>query len=176
MARPGLKVDPKFRRLVFLLKEAVPHVLGYLECLWSVAYESGDPLIGDKIDIELAAEWPGEAGKLCQALLDCRFIDESEPGRFSIHDLFDHAPDYVRRRMERETERQAKGKTLRGIRSEAGRKGGKQTKANDGHLLSGEKQTAQLPLPLPAPILGDESPKPLLLGAAEASGIRANRD
>jgi hypothetical protein len=78
MARPGLKNHPKFRRLVFVLKEPIPHVLGYLECLWMVAYECGDPLIGDQTDVELAAEWPGERGKLCKALSECRFLDESD--------------------------------------------------------------------------------------------------
>jgi hypothetical protein len=102
MARPGLKTHPKFRRLVHVLGVPVPHALGYLECVWDVCYERGDPLLGDALDVELAAQWPGEQGKLFKALLDCRFIDPVEHDRYQVHDLFDHAPDYVRKRMERE--------------------------------------------------------------------------
>jgi hypothetical protein len=127
-----------------------------------VAYECGDPLIGDKTDVELAAEWPGEPGKLCQALLDCRFLDENDGG-FSVHDLYDHAPEYVQRRMEREEKRRIKGQTISQLRSEAGKKGGRPPKANDRLLLSAEKQTAQLPHPHP-------HPHPAAAGAAAANG------
>jgi hypothetical protein len=102
MARPGLVSHPKFRRLVHVLNVPVPHALGYLECMWSVCYERGDPLLGDALDVELAAQWPGEQGKPFKALLDCRFIDQLEHDRYEVHDLFDHAPDYVRKRRERE--------------------------------------------------------------------------
>jgi hypothetical protein len=108
MARPGLKSHPKFRRLVHLLREPVPHVWGYLECLWEVAYQSGDPVIGDALDIELAAEYPGEPGKLCQALLDCRLLDQLEDGRIQIHDLHENAPEYVKKRFVRDKARRNK--------------------------------------------------------------------
>jgi hypothetical protein len=71
MARPGLQKHPKFRRLVALLGVPVPHGVGYLECLWEVSYECGNPAIGDVFDVELAAQWPGERGKLCEALTNC---------------------------------------------------------------------------------------------------------
>lgn len=112
MARPGLQKHPKFRRLVVLLGVPVPHALGYLECLWEVAYEHGNPDIGDALDVELAAQWPGERGKLCDALATCGgtgragFIEQTEDGRYQVHDLFDHCPDYVHRRHAKESERQ----------------------------------------------------------------------
>jgi hypothetical protein len=102
MARPGLLTHPKFRRLVHVLGVPVPHALGYLECLWGVCYERGDPLLGDSLDVELAAQWPGDKGKLFEALCECRFIDQMDQDRYQVHDLFDHAPEYVRKRMERE--------------------------------------------------------------------------
>jgi hypothetical protein len=102
MARPGLLKHPKFARMVYLLGVPVPHALGYMECLWGVCYERGDPLLGDALDVELAAQWPGEKGKLFEALRECRFIDQVEQDRYEVHDLFDHAPDYVRKRKERE--------------------------------------------------------------------------
>lgn len=52
------------------------------------------------------------------------FIEEREDGLYYVHDFFDHAPDYVRKRAEREAARTQSGRTLSGIRAEAGRKGG----------------------------------------------------
>lgn len=116
MARPGLHNHPKFRRLVQLLSEPVPHVHGYLECIWLVSYENGDPFIGDQTDIELAAQWAGEPGKLCRALLTCGgghragFIEPAEGSAdaYQIHDLHHHAPEYVSRRKSKEEERRKK--------------------------------------------------------------------
>lgn len=105
MARPGFSSHPKFRRLVHLLRCPVPHARGYLECLWEVAYEDGNPIIGDSTDVELAAQWPGEPGQLTQTLLDCRLIDSQSGGKYAIHDLLEHAPDYVRKRAARAQER-----------------------------------------------------------------------
>jgi hypothetical protein len=71
MGRPGLGIHPKFKRLCAILREPRPHVRGYLELIWEVAYEAGNPMIGDAAMIEAAAEWPGEFGVLCNALLEC---------------------------------------------------------------------------------------------------------
>jgi hypothetical protein len=127
MARPGFRNHPKFRRLVHELKLPEPYVLGLCECLWSVAYESGDPVVGDETDVELAAGWPGEPGVLCRAMLNCGGVGrpgliEVVPDRdecFGIHDLYDHAPEYTQRRMKRESERRAKGKTISDLRRDA---------------------------------------------------------
>ena len=120
MARPGLAVNVKFRKAVRLLGEPRPHVRGYLEMLWETAYENGEPIIGDADAVEAAAEYPGEPGKLFDALMHCGgdgragFIEESSesPGQYQVHDLFDHAPDYVRKRRTRELERKDKGRRL----------------------------------------------------------------
>jgi hypothetical protein len=63
MARPGLMIHPKFRRLVHVLQEPVAHVVGYLEMMWHVGYESGNAVLGDAVDVELAAQYPGAPGK-----------------------------------------------------------------------------------------------------------------
>jgi hypothetical protein len=167
MARPGLTQHPKFRRLIHTLQEPLPHVLGYLECMWSVAYECGNPLLGDETDVELAAQYPHTRGKLCAALLECGFLDRLEDGRFQVHDLFDHAPEYVQRRAAREARRKANGQTISGLRSAAalarwGRRAAMQTDANGRHLHPGAMQTdanGATPAPAPAPLLGEESPK-----------------
>jgi hypothetical protein len=103
MAKPGLTDHPKFRRLVYLLREPPPHVRGYLEFMWEVGYREGNPLLGDSIDVELAAGYPHDPGKLCDALLKARFIDEVEPGKYAIHDLMEHAPRFVQVRSKRRT-------------------------------------------------------------------------
>jgi hypothetical protein len=113
MARPGLDKNVKFRSLCRMLGEPRPHVRGYLEYLWEVAYENGDPVIGDADAVESAAEYPGKPGEFCRCLLECGgfgragFIEET-PGRagiFQIHDLFENAPRYVQVRKQREQER-----------------------------------------------------------------------
>ena len=97
MARAGFKDHPKFKRLVFLLKEPIPHVWGYLECLWEVSYQRRCDQIGDAVDVELNAQFPGETGKLVNALSDpsVRFLDHVG-GVYYIHDLADYAPPYVK--------------------------------------------------------------------------------
>jgi hypothetical protein len=92
MALPGFPEHPKFRKLVKLLGVPIPHAWGYLECLWSVGYASGNPVVGDAFDVELAAQYPGEPGTLLDALLACRLIDRLDDGRYQIHDLMDNAP------------------------------------------------------------------------------------
>jgi hypothetical protein len=126
-------------------------VRGCLELLWECAYESGDPVIGDADAVEAAAKYPGEPGRLFRALLDCGgkgaagFIEtvDGDPDRFQVHDLFDHCPEYVKKRMAREHARKQTGKTLSEIRAEAGRKGGskrKQAETNGGQLPPDAKQ------------------------------------
>jgi hypothetical protein len=101
---------------VHLLGLPEPYVLGLLEYLWKPAYECGDARIGDQMDVELAAKWPGEEGKFFQAVMACGgegragFIEPvpGEQGQYQIHDLFDHAPDYVRSRKRMEESRKRK--------------------------------------------------------------------
>src|SRR5262249_38813038 len=110
MARPGLHNHPKFRRLCHELNLPIAHARGHLECMWDCAYECGDPHLGDTTDVELAAQWTGERGKLTEVLAKVRLIDDQGNGRYQIHDLFDHAPEYVQKRRQRELERQKMGK------------------------------------------------------------------
>lgn len=106
MASPGFRSHRKFTQLVRTLGLPVAHVLGLCEMMWSAAYETGNAFLGDAEDVEAAAGWTGEKGVLCKALLDCGkgtagLIDpvEGQPGRYQVHDLDDHLPDYVRARI-----------------------------------------------------------------------------
>jgi len=142
MARIGLTMDRKFRRLARALDDVqvgFGEILarGALELLWDAAYEAADDYIGDRVDVETAAHWRGRDGVLLAALLGAGgeglagFIDEGgddswpegRPGTYRVHDLWDHAPEFVERRAKREAEREAKGESLSELRSAAGKKG-----------------------------------------------------
>ena len=113
MALPGFRNHPKFRRLVALLRMPEAYVLGHVEMMWEVAYEAGNAVLGDSLDVELAAGWVGDEGALTRGLMTCGgstragLIEETEPGSgvFQVHDLLDHAPDYVENRRKRVEER-----------------------------------------------------------------------
>jgi hypothetical protein len=176
VARPGLTKHRKFLRLASTLG-GVAIARGHLELLWDAAYECGDSYLGDARDVELVAGWTGEPGKLVKALLECGgeatgFIElvPGRKGRYQVHDLFDHAPEYVQRRMQREAERQAKGKTVADLRSEAARKrhaNGGQSPVSD-QSVTGQHPTladcqdangaTRAPAPAPAPAPTQEPP------------------
>jgi hypothetical protein len=112
MARSELRQNLKFRKLQKLLKLPVPYVVGLLECMWQCGYESGNDLLGSSEDVELAAEWPGKAGSLFKALIETKFVDKRGL-TYHIHDLADHAPEYVKKRIiRRHIERNSNDKGL----------------------------------------------------------------
>ena len=177
MGRPGLTLHRKFKRLARVLDGTLPGwgavvARGALELLWDAAYEAGDDYLGDSDDVETTAGWRGAPGALTQALLMAGgddapgFIEPcpDRPGRYRVHDLDDHAPDYVAKRRAREMDRRKKGVTLRELRAAAGAAGGKSAaarKANGVHLLANDQQTASIcsengangatPAPAPSP-------------------------
>ena len=135
MGRPGLSLHRKFKHLARALDSVCGGMgkalaRGLLEHLWEAAYQNGDDYLGAAADVEDIAGWHGEQGILVAALLSCGggglpgFIDEDSdsPGHYRVHDLFDHAPDYVRKRLKRELERRAQGVTIKAIRQAAARK------------------------------------------------------
>lgn len=163
MGRPGLHNHPKFRRLVDILKCPVPHVRGYLECLWEVAYECGNDYLGDARDVELAAQWPGEDGQFCSAAVVAKLLDKKRDG-FYVHNLFENAPNYVKNRMVREAARKLRGVTLSDLRRQAGSKGGKAKSKNKQNVANGSNlptlvnpqlanERTPAPAPAPAPVL-----------------------
>ncbi len=123
MARPGICKNVKFKRLVKTLDLPRPYVLGLLEVLWSVAYESGRPIIGNSEDIEIAAEWPGNPGEFFGAMRDGRWIDsvDGADDLWEIHDLLENAPDYVRKRASRDRSQKTKGLANSGSEGESGK-------------------------------------------------------
>jgi hypothetical protein len=127
MARPGLRQHPKFKTLVQRLGEPAAHVLGHLQSMWDCCYETGDPCLGTPENVEAASEWDGEPGLFFRSVLECGPVGfvEAVPDRegvYQVHDLFDHAPEYVQKRYRRELERQKTGKTISQLRSNAAAK------------------------------------------------------
>jgi hypothetical protein len=174
MARPGLDRHPKMMMLRRMLGEPRPHVRGYLDCLWETAYENGDPVIGTPEMVEAVAEYPGESGKLFNALLSCGgpgragFI-EPVPGRdglFQIHDLYHHAPDYVKKRRDRESCRSSSDVVSHSpTLSDNG--GQRQKTADNGGQRQKTAQNGRTPAPAPAPApsipssgVPEEGPRP----------------
>jgi hypothetical protein len=112
MARTTLQNNAKFKLLCRRLGLARVHVRGHLETLWDSAHECGNPVIGSPEHVEAAAEWEGEVGALFKALQE-GWIDEADPGKWELHDYWDHAPEYVRKRRIREQQREATGDALK---------------------------------------------------------------
>lgn len=118
MARPTLFSNRKLAKLAQRLQSRATAV-GALELLWYAANETGNPVVGDADDVEALADWRGERGELVAALLEAGsngcpgFIFSRDDGRFEIHDYWDHAPDYVRKRAKREAERRDTGDFIR---------------------------------------------------------------
>ena len=111
MARPTLTRHRKFGRLASALGSDVL-ALGHLEFMWLAAYEDGESLLGSTQDVEWICHWRGDAGVLCKALIEAGFIEE-RGGLHYVHDLWDHAPDYVRKRQYREAQRRTTGAKIR---------------------------------------------------------------
>jgi len=114
MGRPGLTDHRKFKRLTRAVGSAT-QARGGLEFMWDAANQNGDEYLGDALDVEAACHWDGEPG----------FIEEvpEQPGHYRVHDLFDHAPEYVQKRMVRELARKQRGVTISDLRREAGKRG-----------------------------------------------------
>lgn len=177
MARPTLFTNRKLPRLARAAGVRITEALGLLEFLWHAQYEACDETIGDALDVEALARWEGEPGVLAAALVTSGLVDRKDDGTHVVHDFWDHAPEYVRRRRERENERCARGLTLSEMRAEAGRKGAETTNARRhaesatnrqtdgkrttlaGHESATDRQlTGKLP-PLPAPSTQLPSPR-----------------
>lgn len=127
-----------------------------------VRIRSGDDFLGDAADVESAARWSGTPGELVCALLDAGggagagFIEPAETsGTYRVHDLWHHAPDYVRRRRQRERERCSRESPRPvGDRSVTG-----QWQDGDGQVRTASPEMTALPHPLPHPHPEDQTPR-----------------
>jgi hypothetical protein len=162
VARQTLFTHPKFQRLVYTLGLSRATVLGHLELMWNVGYASGEAVLGDEIDVELAAEWTGERGTWTRALCDVKLLDLID-GRYAIHDLHDHAPRYVKDRWTKEQQR----KSLRA--ADKRRTGGGQTADKRRRVVDKSATPSPAPSPAPSP---SPAPAPTHPPAAASAPVR----
>ena len=152
MPRPTLFDHPKFLRLAHDLGISRPATLGHLEFVWRIGYASGNPTIGDEVDVEIAAEWDGEPGKFAAACERIGFLDRNGSGKLSIHDLDENSPKYVKDRRYQELKRKEKGRASACIGDESATVG-------DESATNRKKSYTPSPSPAPAPFYNDPSSK-----------------
>ena len=95
---------PKIFHLMREISITRRDAVGLLELLWEFTAEyapRGD--IGRHTDLAIAAalEWNGNPDELMRGLRESGWIDVSEEHRIVIHDWIDHAPEYVKKRVQR---------------------------------------------------------------------------
>jgi hypothetical protein len=102
----------KTHRLKRMLKIPVYQAVGILEALWQFvsanAWEGNLGKIPDE-DIIAALEYEGDGKCLIAALLACHFLDIDDNHRYRVHDWYDHAPEYVRKRIDRKYNKRPEG-------------------------------------------------------------------
>jgi hypothetical protein len=111
----GLQHHPKTRRVARALGAAIPHVVGYLHCLWywTLAYApDGDLEDFEPDDLADAAGWEGDPDTFVNALLDCGskghpgFLGKVN-GRLVVHDWEDNQGDAYRARIQAAAKKRA---------------------------------------------------------------------
>ncbi len=96
----GTPDHPKTKALAARLDLKRWQVVGLLESLWhfTATYaKRGDIGKWSNIEIASAIEWQADPDALISALLECRWLDSSEPFRLLVHDWHDHADQTVSR-------------------------------------------------------------------------------
>lgn len=94
----------KFLKLQRRLKESRRGTVGLLELLWhSTQMNAPQGDIGKFTNEEIAilCDWEGDHDELIAALVDAKWLDESEEHRLLVHDWADHCPNYVKGNLRR---------------------------------------------------------------------------
>lgn len=169
MARPTLFSSVKFGLAQRRLNCSAPLLLGHLEFMWSTANESGNPVFQTWEHVEIAAKWDGEPGVFAKILSDSgsNFLDRGEGDCFFIHDYWDHAPDYVRKRFLRERQRMENAKKFQD--SDRSLTGQRQTTADNG------RPPAPAPTPTPNIKICSELPKAAVAEPLASDGVEPDK-
>lgn len=101
MLYESIQLDKKFIKFRSLLGVGEATAIGHLACMWMSCWRQASEVLGDASDVELAAAWTGEPGKLFSALRDGGWIDSDENGLWCVHDFWDYAPRHVKLRRDR---------------------------------------------------------------------------
>jgi hypothetical protein len=99
----------KLRRLCKVLPESSPHLVGHLATLFYYVgehYPSGDISAMTDAEIADAAAWCGDATTFVNAMVAVGFIDRVAD-RTTVHDWWDHCPQYVKLRYKRSKDKAA---------------------------------------------------------------------
>lgn len=158
MAKSSLIGDQKFQLLVHTLGMPKAHVLGHLELMWQTAYSSFSPILRTRAAIEITAGWEGTQGVFADAVLDPahNFVDARDDGQFEIHDFWEHAPDFVKKRYMRQLERKQQLVKRRSVKTYSG--GQNPTMAdNGGQCLPAEANPTE---PNPSQAIKADPPDP----------------
>jgi hypothetical protein len=99
VTRPISSNSREIKRLARELNISIPYAWGLCECLWESPYWLGKPLIGDSLDMKLAAQWPGEERVFAAALLAAGLIEMVAPNQYVARDRHERGahPDSKRR-------------------------------------------------------------------------------
>ena len=104
MAKQNTIEHWKTFRLADLLEVETWAALGLLEAFWDWTgrqAQSGDVSRFALSQIADGVKWRGDPRRLMHLLRSCEVVDELPGGRLYVHDYHDHAPDMVRKRLER---------------------------------------------------------------------------
>ena len=110
MAKPGFYNHPKFKKLIKLLSEPAPHVLGHLQMLWDLCAQLNKVVLTSE-EIELMSEYEGSPGEFTNALLEVGLIDQKND-MYEIHDYKDHFPRYFMIRNSKSSEKKSDDNTI----------------------------------------------------------------
>lgn len=110
MAHHSLRNHHKLHRLAENLRVTPAHAAGLLEFLWWSVYAESYvgpagalPHSWTEAVIAHNAGWTGKTSAVfVKALITAGFLDRTANGNLSVHDLYDWAPDYLRRRWRRQ--------------------------------------------------------------------------
>jgi hypothetical protein len=98
MAKPSFIHHWKFRLLCSILNENEAHTLGHIQLIWDCANTLQIPEFPSADAVESVAYWEGEKGKLVKALVECRLLEKTKNNTWTIHDYYDHCPDWIKRK------------------------------------------------------------------------------
>jgi hypothetical protein len=102
MAHSRIWSDPKILILCAVLREPRSHVVGHLEKFWHSCYEHYLEGTIPAAHVEHAAEWEGDDGLFLEAMQRddvLLLLPTGDPATLELHNFYDNAPDYVKKRM-----------------------------------------------------------------------------
>ena len=105
--KTGTEQNLKYEHLKSILGIPKYQITGILESLWQMACKSA-PLgnIGKHSNslISIGMEWDDDPDKLINALIESGWLEPvDDANRLIIHDWEDHAPEYIKKRIRRQT-------------------------------------------------------------------------